>query len=269
MKVRLTIPTGRQGLLFRHEYRGVTWRGPAHQHRELELNIGLTGQAWILTGKTRLPLVAHSMVWLYPEHEHMIIEQSDDFSMIVAVFRSNLVQAAGPVPTKKPSAARPVSQPRRLSQGNFETLEKIWTPLLHQGETAYFNSGLAWLHHEANRCYNQEEEHALSGEVHPSVERAALWLRDHPETINLEQLARRVGVSSPWLSRLFKKQMGISMIDFRNEQRLQRFRAQYGTGKRHTLTETALASGFNTYTQFFRAYRRAFGRPPSHTKATP
>ena len=262
MKVRLAIPLGIQGILFRHENRGTTWQGPPHQHRELELNIGLTGHAWILVRNQRLPLFEHGILWLYPEHEHMIIEKSPDFSMIVAVFRSNLVQSASKRDHKTKSP-RPVSPPRRLSRDNFETLEKIWIPLLKGGAPSYFNAGLTWLHHEANRCYDEEKSHVLSGEVHPSVERAALWLRNHPETDNLAQLARRVGVSSPWLSRLFKKQMGISMVHFRNEQRLQQFRSRYGEGTRYTITEAAFASGFNTYTQFFRAYRQSFGRPPS------
>ncbi len=262
MKVRLVIPSGKQGLLFCHVNRGTQWQGPPHQHRELELNIGLTGHAWILVRNKRVPLFEHGILWLYPEHEHMIIEKSDDFSMIVAVFRSNLVQTARNGRGKSPTP-RPVSLPRRLSRNNFETLEKIWTPLLKAAPSAYFNAGLSWLYYESNRCYDEENEHVLSGEVHPSVERAALWLRNHPETDDLEQLAWRVGVSSPWLSRLFKKQMGISMAHFRNEQRLQQFRSRYGEGSRYTLTEAAFASGFNTYTQFFRAYRRAFGRSPS------
>jgi AraC-like DNA-binding protein len=264
MKVRLPIPTGRQGFLFRYQARGAIERhGPTHRHRELEVNIGLSGHAWLLIQNKRVPLYERSLLWLFPEHEHVIIEQSEDFSMLVVVFRSGLVRAAKA--GREPGRSRPraVLPPRRLSMDNFETLARVWTPLLKGGDPAYFNTGLAWLHHEAGRCYDQEEEHTLPGEVHPAVERAAVWLRNHPETDNLAELARRVGVSPPWLSRLFKKQLGISMARFRNEQRLQRFRSRYGTRSRQTLTEAAYASGFNTYTQFFRAYRRAFGTMPS------
>jgi transcriptional regulator GlxA family with amidase domain len=128
---------------------------------------------------------------------------------------------------------------------------------------AYFNAGLSWLYHESRRCYDSAKEGALPDVLHPAVERAAVWLRHHPETSNLADLARRVGVSSPWLSRLFKEQMGISLTRFRNEHRLQQFRSQYRDGARRTLAEAAYASGFNTYTQFFRNYRRAFGNKPS------
>ncbi len=264
MKVHLAIPTGRQGFLFRYQARGPAGNGSTHQHRELELNIALSGRAWLLVHNQRVPLFERTLIWLFPEHEHMPIEQTEDFSMLVVVFRSGLVEAARERGrAKKPSGLRPVPPPRRLSPGNFETLARIWTPLLGASAPAYFNAGLAWLYHEAIRCYDQAKENALPGEVHPAVERAAVWLRDHPETDNLAQLARRIGVSSPWLSRLFKQQMGLSMVRFRTEQRLQQFRVQSRAGSRRTLTEAAFASGFTTYTQFFRAYRRAFGGKPS------
>ena len=266
VKVRLAIPTGRQGFLFCYKARGAAGHGHPHQHRELELNVGLTGQAWVLSHNKRLPLFERSLVWLFPEHEHMIIEQSEDFSMLVVVFRERLVRA-GQEGRRGQEQPRPVLPPRRLSRGNFETLEPIWTALLKGGRPAYFNAGLAWFYHEASRCYDQEQN-LWSEEIHPAVERAAVWLRNHPETANLAELARRVGVSSPWLSRLFKKQMGISLARFRTEQRLQEFQSRRRMDSHCTLTEAAYASGFNTYTQFFRAYRQARGSMPSQ-KAGP
>ena len=266
VKVRLSIPTNRQGFLFRHQARGTHYGGVAHRHRELELNIALSGRAWLLIQDRRIPLFDRSLVWLFPEHEHLLFEQTEDFSMLVAVFRSTLVEAAGDS-SRAPRGGRAILSPRRLSPGHFDALAQIWTPLLTGGAPSYFNAGLTWLYHEARRSYAEGKENSLPDRVHPAVERAAVWLRHHPETDNLAELARRVGVSSPWLSRLFKEQMGISMLRFRNEQRLQQFRSRYGTGSRRTLTEAAYASGFNSYTQFFRTYRRAFGSKPSSAKA--
>jgi AraC-like DNA-binding protein len=266
VKVRLAIPANRLGFLFRHQARGTDERGVAHRHRELELNVALSGQASLLIQDRRFPLFERSLVWLFPEHEHTPFEQTEDFSMLVAVFRSNLIESTGDS-SRSPRGGRAILPPRRLSTANFESLKNIWTPLLPGGTPPYFNAGLTWLYHEARRSYAEGEEISLPGRVNPAVERAAVWLRHHPETDNLAELARRVGVSSPWLSRLFKEQMGISLLQFRNEQRLQQFRAQYGTGSRRTLSEAAYASGFNSYTQFFRTYRRAFGSKPSSAKA--
>ena len=128
----------------------------------------------------------------------MLIEQTEDFSMLVVVFRSSLVEAAHPRRGKRASReVRAILPSRVLSAGNFETLERIWTSLQAGGESAYFNSGLAWLYHEACRCYEEEKDHARPGQVHPAVERAAVWLRHHPETSSFAELARMVGVSSP------------------------------------------------------------------------
>ena len=57
--------------------------------------------------------------------------------------------------------------------------------------------------------------------------------------------------------------MGVPLSQFRRDQRLQQFRSYQRAGSRRTLTEAAYASEFNTYTQFYRAYRRAFGGRPS------
>ena len=47
-------------------------------------------------------------------------------------------------------------------------------------------------------------------------------------------LARAACLSSSHLSRIFKEQIGVSISQFRNQQRLQRFLRFYGAGRRTT-----------------------------------
>jgi transcriptional regulator GlxA family with amidase domain len=65
------------------------------------------------------------------------------------------------------------------------------------------------------------------------------------------------------LSRIFKEQIGVSISQFRNQQRLQRFLSLYGRGRHTTALAAALEAGFGSYAQFNRVFREQTGRSPS------
>ena len=88
-------------------------------------------------------------------------------------------------------------------------------------------------------------------------------LRADPSTGDLATLARSAGLSPSHLSRLFKAQTGVSITQFRNQQRLRRFQELYGRGRRTTALAAALGAGFGSYAQFHRVFRELTGRNPS------
>src|SRR5690606_32803588 len=90
-------------------------------------------------------------------------------------------------------------------------------------------------------------------------------LQRDSDSINLVQLARRTGLSPSRLSRLFKQQTGVTIVDFRNRQRLAKFLRLYGKGQRHTMLNAALAAGFGSYPQFHRVFKRNLGCSPRAT----
>ena len=59
------------------------------------MNLVVTGKASYLFGNRRVPLLASSMIWLFPKQEHVLIDRSRDFSMWVLVFKPSLVGALG------------------------------------------------------------------------------------------------------------------------------------------------------------------------------
>jgi AraC-like DNA-binding protein len=99
-------------------------------------------------------------------------------------------------------------------------------------------------------------------DVHPAVEKAARLIRDETSALNLDELARRSGLSPARLSRLFKQQTGVALVDFRNRQRIERFLQLYGTGQRLTMLDAALEAGFGSYPQFHRVFKRVLGCSP-------
>ena len=130
-----------------------------------------------------------------------------------------------------------------------------------------FNAGLGYALLVAWRHF----EHAADvpvHDVHPAVEKAARLIRDETAALSLDELARRSGLSPARLSRLFKQQTGVALVDFRNRQRIERFLQLYGTGQRLTMLDAALEAGFGSYPQFHRVFKRVHGLFSGRTTGT-
>lgn len=92
----------------------------------------------------------------------------------------------------------------------------------------------------------------------PLLSRVAEVLGETP-SLSFQEVARRLRMSRGHLTRSFKRQVGSSIVEYRNELRLARFLAQAPTSG---LLEAALSAGFGSYAQFHRVYRARFGKSP-------
>lgn len=101
------------------------------------------------------------------------------------------------------------------------------------------------------------------GVLHPIVERAVRTLRETPTLNSMETLARMCGASSSWLSRLFRQQMGVSLVDFRNRHRIERFFELYRAKPQQNIMDLASVAGFGSYAQFHRVFRKTLGFRPA------
>ena len=81
-------------------------------------------------------------------------------------------------------------------------------------------------------------------------------------TLTGGQLASRFGISDGHLARVFKSETGVSLVQFRNRIRLQRFFRIINEGG-ESLLEAALRAGFGSYAQFHRVFRSELGTTPS------
>jgi AraC-like DNA-binding protein len=95
---------------------------------------------------------------------------------------------------------------------------------------------------------------------HPVVCRALAELGKDP-TLDGQVLGRRLGMSPSRLLRVFKAEVGISLVEYRNRLRLERFftLVEQGGGN---LLEAALEAGFGSYSQFHRVFRELIGTTP-------
>jgi len=69
-----------------------------------------------------------------------------------------------------------------------------------------------------------------------------------------KQIAGKLDISLSRLARVFKAEMGMSLVEYRNRLRLDRFGVLLDRG-RTNLLEAALAAGFGSYAQFHRVFR--------------
>jgi AraC-like DNA-binding protein len=92
------------------------------------------------------------------------------------------------------------------------------------------------------------------------VRRAEGLLAEDP-SLGGKEIAAKLDVSPSHLTRLFKADMGMSLVEYRNRLRLERFRALVDSGD-ESLLDAALDAGFGSYAQFHRVFRALRGTTP-------
>jgi AraC-like DNA-binding protein len=92
------------------------------------------------------------------------------------------------------------------------------------------------------------------------AQRALRALEKDP-VISGERIAQEIGISPGHLARTFKSEMGLSLVEYRNRLRIERFLRSVQSGN-ESLLRAALEAGFGSYAQFFRVYRKLLGTTP-------
>src|SRR5436190_16825532 len=95
---------------------------------------------------------------------------------------------------------------------------------------------------------------------HPAVTKAARMLADDPSQSGGE-LAATLEVSAGRFARVFKQEMGVSLVRYRNQLRLERFVKIMDAG-RSSMLEAARSAGFGSYAQFHRVFHALRGTTP-------
>jgi len=267
MLQRLKLPGNLDGMAWR--YANPAGANRRHHHAELELNLVTRGTGTYLLGSRHYQIRRGDLLWLFPTQEHVLIEQTPDFEMWIVVFRRRLIRRSATDPASRPLLQRSFSGDtcRRLRQKDLSRFEELFAQLTETAnEPGLLNASLAYTLLHAWKCFDRASE-VTTRSVHPAVERTARLLLNDETDHTLPQLARRAGLSPSRLSRLFKQQTGISIVEFRNRQRMQRFLERYeqerDSGRQTTLLNAALDAGFGSYPQFHRIFRQIAGCSPA------
>ena len=95
---------------------------------------------------------------------------------------------------------------------------------------------------------------------HPLVQKAVELLAHDPALAGKE-IAAKLDTSAGRLLRLFKSELGLSLVEYRNRLRLDRFQVLVEAGEQN-LHDVARTAGFGSYAQFHRVFRALHGSPP-------
>ena len=79
-------------------------------------------------------------------------------------------------------------------------------------------------------------------------------------TLSLESVAERIGITSSYLSRLFKKETGSSFVDYVNTVRVQKAKFLLAQSELK-IKDIAYQTGFHSIQNFFRIFKRMTGDP--------
>jgi AraC-like DNA-binding protein len=95
---------------------------------------------------------------------------------------------------------------------------------------------------------------------HPLVAAAAAMLTQDP-SLGGKEVAAKLHISLSRLARVFKLEMGMSLVVYRNRLRLDRFMTLVDRGDTNLL-DAALTAGFGSYAQFHRVFRALRRKTP-------
>jgi AraC-like DNA-binding protein len=122
----------------------------------------------------------------------------------------------------------------------------------------------------ANAIASSAMLHAESNQAERHRQRVRKYCREHLRSgdLNIRSVAKAVGVSSAHLHRLFRNEPS-KLGAWMRQERLEAVRGaiEGDVSGTKTLTEIALAHGFDDAGHFSRAFKRCFGIPPRQFKA--
>jgi AraC-like DNA-binding protein len=241
-----------------------------HRHAELELHFVTHGRGTFLLGERRIDARAGTLVWVPPRRDHTVLEPSADFRRWMLLARPRLVRRVLP-----PGDARTLLTGRAgpLAAALWRTLAAHQARALaakfaetRSGDRehwAVYNATVAYVLARSFKAFSATDALPSSSLLHPVVAEAVRVLREESGAVGRAELARRCRASESHLSRLFRAQVGVSLVDFRNRCRLERFLELYGDGSRVKMAAAALDAGFGSYPQFHRVFRARMGYAPA------
>jgi len=261
----------------------------SHHHAELELNLVLRGSITYVMGRQRYTFPAGTLLWLFPEQDHQLVDRSSTAQHYVAVFKPSFIRRV----CKTPAYAT-LKSVRSESQGilhamldpqSFHSVRNAMDSVMEgsldpdllnreagfgvDSDFCYQHAdpdGLnAGLHYLLTLCWRLQNKHPTGEsavELHPSVQRAIRLLSEGEWNRSLSALAAHCKVSDAHLSRLFHQQVGVPLNHYRNSLRMARFWEELKRSPNASFTEVAYAAGFGSYSQFYSLFVEAHGQGP-------
>jgi len=250
-----------QGRVWLEEPHGRMWFW--HHHDEPEFNLVVRGSARYLLKNQRYDLKRNSLVWLFPQQEHLMVDMSDDFTAWIGVVRPAVMrQAIGADQRSSGLMAKdpPGSGCRVLTRGDTAFLEHLCHDVASGPGTARGETGLAYLFLAAWECFSQAHDTHQTA-VHPALQLATAALSRNL-AIDAQAAAAAAGISRFHLSRLFRRHMDTTLLAWRTRVRVEHAIAKRYEQPQRDWSDIAADCGFGSYAQFIRSFRSITRKSP-------
>lgn len=289
MLADLKLGSNYDGLLYLAESTRNLSRIHSHHHRELELNLVIQGTITYVMNGRRFTFSSRTLLWLFPNQEHQLVDRSDNARFYVVAFKPSLIEKSCQTASYEGLKHEPDEEDHilntQLSPKAFDLASTIMDSLMQGSldpdvlnrEAGYGPASTfrfehhdpdalnAGLHYLLLLCWKYLRAGKTTRDVvalHPAVRRALKLLSESDSELDLKELANSCGASTGHLSRMFHKQVGIPLNRYRSSLRLSRFFEQYQGADQKTLAEAAYAAGFGSYAQFYKVFTQAYGCGP-------
>jgi AraC-like DNA-binding protein len=272
MRERLGLPKSADGALWHYATAASTHTLKPHTHRELEFNLVTRGTAAYLIQGGKVTLTPGLLIWLFPDQLHLLIDQSPDFQMWLGVFSPRLVNRLASAPNHAILKSLDPGQilAKRIDPEPAARIATLcaWYTRTGNPPITPANAAINLVLAECWDAYQNASTLPDQHQLHPSVKKCIQHALESPTPLKVQALAAHCGVAVGTLSRLFKRDTGMSLTDFRNTHRLQLFYQLWhaptsANTPRKNILETALAAGFGSYPQFHRVFKQMTGKSPN------
>lgn len=259
-----------------------------HHHPELELNLVVEGEITYVVGRKRYTFGKRTLLWMFPDQEHHLVDRSNEAAYYVAVFKPEMISRtcrgqryAG---LKRKTFAKGGVLNTSLDPKSFDLVRGTMDALASEGIDAdllnreagfglspnfsYRHNDPDWLNaglrHLLLLCWRHQRKAEIGGEValHPAIRKALDLMSTNEQTGDLSEIAARCGVSASYLSRLFGQQIGVPLTRYRNSIRLSCFWDRLRDSPQSDLLAIVHDAGFGSYAQFYRVFKNAYGVGP-------
>lgn len=248
---------------------------PVHTHDFFELVYVLRGKALHIVDGKKYPISKEDLFLLNPEESHGYeVSTSRGIEIINCFFLPSLVN--------DPECLEPCYNSRRhklhltgaLNIKVRELLDTMFDELVHKrvGFKQVIKAYLVELLVTLNRVFEQQEKEEKLGGHLSDFKKQAIWSavkyieENYKENFRLAEIAARAHLHPNYFCEVFKKMMGKTVIEYRNEMRIRESRYLLRSPS-FNVTSVSLEVGFNDLTYFERIFKRYVGLSPRDYKA--
>lgn len=155
----------------------------------------------------------------------------------------------------------------RLPESSIEKLYESYKEISEVDKDTYFNQLvlLGAFSMQLSSLASEIVENGSSSSIH--TERCKRYIGEHlTEKISLDDLAEHINVTTSYLCKQFKKNTGMTIVEYINYHRIQLAKQQLDESPADKIIDVAYQCGFQSLSQFNRTFQKFVGKSPTGYK---